>query len=153
MSLDNKIVIDATNYNSSINGMLEEFEGSEIPTPEHLQRYFTSAKLIKAFNNVDYLRLIQLSKIDSSETKASIPIFGDFTESKNKVSEFVGKIGSDAIDGGDLSESWRSQPIYVSPYLRYKNKEYSDPFDKFADAEPILLDRSTAENLIFPNNF
>lgn len=150
--LDNKTVIDTTNYNSSINGILEEFENSDLPTSEYLQQYFSGAKFVKSFNNIDYIRLVQLSNQNEIENKAFIPVFSDFDKPKIQVSKFIERIGFDVIDAGSLSESWRSQPgqpIYVTPYLRYKNKNYSDPFEKFANADPILLDKETAENLIF----
>lgn len=40
----------------------------------------------------------------------AIPVAGDAADAKTKVMQLIDELGFDAVDAGDLDESWRQQP-------------------------------------------
>ncbi|NYI38149.1 NADPH-dependent F420 reductase [Aeromicrobium tamlense] len=118
-ALDGKIVIDANNYYPERDGIVETIRDGLQSTSELLQQRLAGASVVKAFNNIFFRALEALAEPAHKEERSSLPIFGDDPDAKAAVIDYLDTIGYDALDGGDLAESWRTEngkPAYVYPY-------------------------------------
>jgi 8-hydroxy-5-deazaflavin:NADPH oxidoreductase len=66
--------------------------------------------VIKAFNNIYAQRLRDHGRPQGAPGRIALPIAGDDQAAKSTVIELIGDLGFDAVDAGDLNESWRQQP-------------------------------------------
>jgi len=118
-SLADKIVIDTLNYYPERDGVLPEIRTDKISTSELVQAHLVRSRVVRALNNLDFVRLGNLARPAGSTDRSALPVAGDDAAAKGAVIEFLDRIGYDVVDMGPLSESWRSEPtmpIYVTPY-------------------------------------
>ncbi|MFT3662450.1 MAG: NAD(P)-binding domain-containing protein [Gordonia sp. (in: high G+C Gram-positive bacteria)] len=145
-----KTVIDATNYYPARDGDVPELLDGSTTSSEVLAGRFAGADLVKGMNNVDFVRLGVLGRPAGSSDRTALPIAGDSTEAKRRVTEFLDVVGYDALDLGPLAEGRRSQPgtpIYVTPYSRTAANAPEDPMAAFLTAEPVPVPAAEAEAL------
>jgi predicted dinucleotide-binding enzyme len=119
-TLAGKIIIDTLNYYPQRDGVMPEVKTGAIATSEIVQRHLTGSQLVRAINNVDFVRLLTNARPAGAADRSALPVAGDDAAAKAAVVGFLDKIGYDAVDMGPLSESWRSEPtmpIYVAPYM------------------------------------
>ena len=127
--LRGKVVIDTNNYYPDRDGNIAELDDESTTSSELLQEHLPTSKVVKAFNNINYRNLRNLSRPTGSPDRSVLAIAGDDTAAKAQVTEFLDAIGYDALDVGPLAEGWRFQrdtPAYAVPY-------FSDP-----DVKPTL---------------
>jgi len=113
------VVIDTCNYYPQRDGQITELDDESTTTSELVQRHLPGSSVVKAFNNISYVHLLELARPSDSRERSVLPIAGDDVEAKTAVSTFLDRIGYDAYDAGVLSEGWRFQrdtPAYVAPY-------------------------------------
>jgi 8-hydroxy-5-deazaflavin:NADPH oxidoreductase len=119
-ALVGKIVIDTMNYYPERDGIMREEKTDTISTSELVQRHLSESYVVKAFNNMDYIRLFACARPKGSRERSAVPVAGDNVEAKTVVMQFIDTIGYDAVDMGRLADSWRSEPttpVYVFPYI------------------------------------
>lgn len=149
-ALEGKIVVDATNYYAERNGVIPELVGGATTSSEFLRDALPGARLVKALNNVDFIRLPRLARPAGDAERSALPIAGDDAAAKQAVIALLDALGFDALDLGDLSEGWRSQPgtpLYVAPYSRPVEPPLEDPMQNFVSATPVAVPRADAERL------
>jgi predicted dinucleotide-binding enzyme len=115
-----KIVVDTMNYYPERGGEMPEVQTDKTSTSELVQRHLNKSHVIRAFNNLDFVRLRRLARPAGSPERSAVPIAGDDATAKAAVAHFLETIGYDVVDMGPLAESWRSEPttpIYVVPYV------------------------------------
>lgn len=115
-----KIVIDTMNYYPERDGEMPEVQTDIISTSELVQRHLPKSHVIRAFNNLDFVRLRRLARPERSPERSAVPVAGDDAIAKAVVTNFLNTVGYDTVDMGVLAESWRSEPttpIYVTPYI------------------------------------
>ncbi len=120
--LAGKVVIDTNNYYPERDGQIAALDNDESTTGELLQRHLPESKVVKGFNNIWFQHLAELARPSGSAERTALPIAGDDAAAKLVVTEFLDKIGYDAVDVGPLAENWRTQrdtPVYVAPYGPY----------------------------------
>jgi 8-hydroxy-5-deazaflavin:NADPH oxidoreductase len=106
-----KIVIDANNYYPGPGGRIAELEADETTSSELLASLLPGATVVKAFNTIQYQRLVDESRPDAAaEERLAIPIAGDDHRAKQTVSDLIDQIGFTAVDAGRLADSRRQQP-------------------------------------------
>lgn len=66
--------------------------------------------VLKAFNNINWKNLLNDSKPAGSPGRIALPVAGDDTNAKSKLIRLIDDIGFDAVDAGNLGDSWRQQP-------------------------------------------
>lgn len=66
--------------------------------------------VLKAFNNINWKNLLNDGKPAGTPGRIALPVSGDDADAKAKLIGIVDEIGFDAIDAGNLLESWRQQP-------------------------------------------
>lgn len=66
--------------------------------------------VIKAFNTMNYKRLLELGRPAGTPGRLAIPVAGDDARAKQAVLQLVEELGFDAVDDGGLDNSWRQHP-------------------------------------------
>ncbi|HJF11957.1 NADPH-dependent F420 reductase [Corynebacterium falsenii] len=119
--LKGKTVIDTSNYYEQRDGFIDKLDKRQITTSQILQDRVPEAKVVKAFNNINFAHLGELARPAGDGQRTSLVIAGNDAEAKKQVSEFLDSIGYGTYDAGDLSEGWRfdnGQPAYGKPYIQ-----------------------------------
>jgi predicted dinucleotide-binding enzyme len=119
-ALAGKIVVDTMNYYPERDGTMPEVKTETISTSELVQRHLPESYVVKALNNMDFIRLLTCARPSGSSGRGAVPIAGDDAKAKSVVSQFIDAIGYDTVDMGTLADSWRSEPttpVYVFPYI------------------------------------
>ncbi len=119
-ALAGKIVIDTMNYYPERDGDMPEVATDRVATSELVQRHLAEARVVRALNNMDWVRLYVRARPAGAPDRSTLPIAGDDVEGKAAVASFLDAIGYDAVDIGALADSWRSgpgTPVYVLPYI------------------------------------
>jgi predicted dinucleotide-binding enzyme len=66
--------------------------------------------VLKAFNNINWKNLLNDGKSAGTPGRIALPVSGNDANAKAKLIRIIDEIGFDAVDAGNLSESWRQQP-------------------------------------------
>ncbi|MET0425420.1 MAG: NADPH-dependent F420 reductase [Actinoplanes sp.] len=120
--LAGKVVIDTNNYYSQRDGNIAALDDDSTTSSELLQDHLGSARVVKAFNNINYNPLGTLVRPAGAEDRSALAIAGDDAEAKRVVTEFLDALGYDTVDAGPLAEGRRYQPntpAYGIPYGGY----------------------------------
>jgi 8-hydroxy-5-deazaflavin:NADPH oxidoreductase len=119
-ALAGKVVIDTMNFYPERDGEMAEVKTETVATSELVQRHLARSQVVRALNNLDWVRLFKRARPAGAADRSAVPIAGDHAEAKVAVARFIEAIGYDVVDMGPLAESWRSQPtapVYVRPYI------------------------------------
>ena len=117
--LRGKVVIDTNNYYPQRDGHIAELDDESTTTAELLQAHLPESKVVKAFNNINFVMLADLARPSGDPERSVLAIAGDDAEAKAVVTRFLDEIGYDAHDAGPLAEGWRFQrdePAYADLY-------------------------------------
>ncbi|QQN36426.1 MULTISPECIES: NADPH-dependent F420 reductase [Rahnella] len=118
--LAGKIVVDTMNYYPERDGEMTEICTAEITSSELVQKHLHKSRVVRALNNMDWVRLGNRARPAGSGDRSALPVAGNDEAAKADVIALIDKLGYDAVDMGTLSESWRSEPTmpaYVLPYM------------------------------------
>jgi predicted dinucleotide-binding enzyme len=107
--LAGKVVIDTNNYYPQRDGQWERLDDESSTNAELLQEHLPTSKVVKAFNNINYVPLGKEPLETGSKDRRALSIAGDDPDAKAVVTELIEKIGFDVVDAGPLSEGWRYQ--------------------------------------------
>ena len=119
-SLAGKTVIDTMNYYPDRDGRLAHLDAGTLTSSALVQRHLADARVVKAFNNIDFHRLYTSARPSGAPDRSGLPIAGDDPAAKADVAGLLDVLGYDAVDIGTLADSWRSEPgtpVYVQPYF------------------------------------
>ncbi|MFD7055162.1 NADPH-dependent F420 reductase [Streptomyces mirabilis] len=119
-ALAGKTVIDTMNYYPERDNRIAELDAGEQTSSSLVQRHLADSLVVKACNNIDFVRLFTAARTTGAGDRSALPIAGDDTAAKAQVTELLDALGYDAVDIGTLADSWRSEPgtpVYVQPYL------------------------------------
>jgi len=147
-ALAGKTVIDTMNYYPERDGVMPEVKTDTIATSELVQKHLSHSRVVRALNNMDFVRLLSLARPKGSAERSALPVASDHAQAKAAVTDFLDKIGYDAVDMGPLSESWRSEPtmpIYVNPYWGLDD---SNAVSSFMTAPGRVVTRKEAAALL-----
>lgn len=128
-ALTGKTVIDAMNYYPQRDGTFPELETGDLTSSSMLQRHLDRSRVVKAFNNIDARRLLVNARPTDAADRSALPVAGDDDAVKSDVVLLLDALGYDAVDVGELSDSWRTQPgtpVYVQPYFPAQRPEGLD---------------------------
>jgi predicted dinucleotide-binding enzyme len=109
-ALTGKTVIDTGNYYPERDGQIAELEDARTTSSELLAAHLPDAKVVKAFNTMNYQQLATEGVPAGTPNRRAIPIAGDDAEAKRVVAALIDEFGFDAVDAGPLSEGRRFQP-------------------------------------------
>jgi predicted dinucleotide-binding enzyme len=80
-----------------------------------VQRHLPGARVVKAFNNIDFRRLLVLARPSDAPDRSALPVAGDSTEAKAEAKKLLDALGYDAVDIGTLSEDEGRRWFYENP--------------------------------------
>jgi predicted dinucleotide-binding enzyme len=66
--------------------------------------------VVKAFNTINWRRLLENGKPRGASGRIAIPVAGDDKRAKDVVIQLIDQLGFDGVDAGTLDESWRQEP-------------------------------------------
>ena len=130
------VVIDTGNYYPTRDGRIAAIERGQTESgwvAEHIGR-----PVIKAFNNIGFASLLEKGKPKGTPGRIAIPVAGDPPSARATVLALVEELGFDAIDAGNLTESWRQQPgspAYAQDFDAVRLKEALTSADRSRIAE------------------
>jgi 8-hydroxy-5-deazaflavin:NADPH oxidoreductase len=133
--LADKVVMDTGNYYPQRDGQIPELNSGSLTTSEYLARQLPRSEVIKVFNNIFFKHLASLARSAGAPDRSYLPIAGDSSAAKAKVTEFLDSIGYGVIDVGPLAEGWRQEPdtpVYGAPYGSFDDEKGTS-----ADADVI----------------
>lgn len=147
------IIIDMCNYYPKWrDGYISEFN-EDITESEWVQLHLGKS-IIKAFNSISFLSLDGLGKPKGDVERIGIPVAGDNEIKKKIVMDLVDDLGFDPVDGGELKDSWRQQPVTsvyckdltaneIKKQLKLMGNERTNEI-----REAIIVNRNTQEEYI-----
>jgi predicted dinucleotide-binding enzyme len=117
--LAGRVVIDAMNYYSGRDGDMGELDDGSTTSSELLAAHLPEAKVVKAFNTMNWQVLRDRPKPGGGKDRLAIFLAGDDVEAKTLVSGLIEEIGFAPVDTGNLAEGGRRQqpgsPLYNEP--------------------------------------
>jgi 8-hydroxy-5-deazaflavin:NADPH oxidoreductase len=118
VGLAGKVVVDTNNYYPQRDGHFEELDADRTTSSELLQGRLQGARVVKAFNAMQWERLRDLGHPSGDPNRLGIPLSGDDEEAKRIVAELIDAMGFDAVDAGTLAEGGRKHqpgtPVYAA---------------------------------------
>ncbi|MFC3160414.1 NADPH-dependent F420 reductase [Chryseobacterium arachidis] len=117
---DKVIVVDTSNYYPTRDGIMPVFDNQleSVWVSEQLGR-----PVVKAFNNLLAYSLENEGRPNAEDNRVAMAISGDDENAKKIISQLIDEVGFDAVDSGNLSESWRHQPGMPSYCTELNAKE------------------------------
>ncbi|MGH2995612.1 MAG: NADPH-dependent F420 reductase [Gaiellaceae bacterium] len=116
-----KVVIDTNNYYPGRDGHFEELDSDDTTSSELLQAHLSDARVVKAFNAMQWQHLRDFGRPSGDPERVGIPISAGDEAAKRTVSELIDQIGFDAVDAGSLAEGGRKHqpgsPVYTADLL------------------------------------
>ena len=151
-ALAGKTVIDTMNYYPERDGRIAELDAGKLTSSSVVQRQLAGARVVKAFNSIDFRRLFTLARPSGAPDRSALPIAGDDPASKAEVAQLLDTLGYDAVDIGALADSWRTEPgtpVYVQPYLPARPEGMSPEEGRrwFFDTPGIAMPASRVKEL------
>ena len=110
-TLGGKVVIDATNPIADappVNGVLKLFTNLDESLMERLQRACPHARLVKAFNSVGTMMMVNP---DFAGTRPTMFICGNDVPAKQTVSQLLDQFGWEAEDMGQVESARALEPL------------------------------------------
>jgi predicted dinucleotide-binding enzyme len=105
--LAGKIVIDTNNYYFERDGHYADIDAETTTGSELLQQHLPEAKVVKAFNNIQWEQLGAEGRPAGAPDRRALSIAGDNAAAKQTVTELINEFGFDVVDAGPLAEGWR----------------------------------------------
>ncbi len=103
------VVIDTGNYYpQQRDGLIADIENGM--TESRWVAMQLGHAVIKAFNGIYAANILERPRPVGSPERIALPVAGDDDVAKKVVMDLIVELGFDAVDAGDVDESWRQQP-------------------------------------------
>ncbi|HYL78189.1 MAG TPA: NAD(P)-binding domain-containing protein [Bryobacteraceae bacterium] len=105
---DNVVIVDTGNYYPQRDGRIGGIEDGM--TESRWVSTQLGRSVIKAFNTMNYRRLLKNGRPKGTPGRVALPVAGDDQRAKQVVMRLVDELGFDPVDDGGIEDSWRQQP-------------------------------------------
>lgn len=105
---DDVVVVDTGNYYPQRDGRIPGIEDGT--TESRWVAKQIGRSVVKAFNTMNYKRLLERGRPKGTPGRIALPVAGDDQRAKQIVMRLVDQLGFDPVDDGGLDDSWRQQP-------------------------------------------
>jgi 8-hydroxy-5-deazaflavin:NADPH oxidoreductase len=115
--LTGKVVIATINYFPQRDGVIAEIDGGTTTAPGILQAHLPASKVVRAFSMLDAADMSGDGHPKGDPRRRALALAGDDPAARRFVAGLYDEFGFDALDLGDLKESWRvdpGQPAFVT---------------------------------------
>ena len=134
-----RTILSTGNYYPYRDGRIKQLDTIETTTAEYEQALLPGTRIVKAFNSIVAHHIPFLA---GSQPRTALPVAGDDTEAKTRISSIVNVLGFDTVDAGTLAESWRFEPESGAYTAIYAASQDGFTEDYLADqGTPISADR------------
>jgi len=113
--LEGKTVMDANNYYPDRDGHIPVLDRFETTTSRLVAEHLSQSNVVKVFNAILAPDLTQDARSKGAPDRRALPVAADDPAAKARVIALLDEIGFDAVDAGELDESWRferAKPAY-----------------------------------------
>ncbi|WP_327111276.1 hypothetical protein OHB12_25250 [Nocardia sp. NBC_01730] len=112
--LAGKTVIDTMNYYPQRDGRVAVLDSAELTSSALVQRHLSGSRVVKAFNNIDFRRLLTSARPSGAADRSALPIADDDAAAKAEVAALLNALGYDAVDIGAFADSCAVNPAHRS---------------------------------------
>jgi predicted dinucleotide-binding enzyme len=106
---DDVVIVDTGNYYPrERDGRIDAIE--EGMTESQWTSNVLGRPVLKAFNNLHWLSLLEGGRPGGASDRIALPVAGDDDRHKVRLFALLDQLGFDAVDAGPLATSWRQQP-------------------------------------------
>ena len=105
--LAGKVVISTINYFPEHLGHIAGIDNGSTTAPGLLQQHLPKSKVVRAFSMIDAADMSEDGHPEGDPKRRALALSGDDAEAKLLVAGLYNQFGFDALDIGDLDESWR----------------------------------------------
>ncbi|MGE6385592.1 NADPH-dependent F420 reductase [Pseudomonas sp. NPDC078416] len=119
--LAGKTVLDANNYYPDRDGPIPALDRFETTTSRLLAEHLSRAHVVKVFNAILADDLSRDTRPGTAHDRRALPVAADDPAAKALAIQLLDEVGFDAVDAGNLDESWRferAKPAYCIPLNR-----------------------------------
>lgn len=109
-ALRGKLVIDATNYWWTAEGIHEKYMDPRTSTSEIIQDFLPDSRVVKAFNHMAYLDLEDEARPQNTPGRKALAIAGDDPADVTAMATLINEFGFDPVVVGPLAEGIRMEP-------------------------------------------
>ncbi|MCF7533636.1 NADPH-dependent F420 reductase [Pseudomonas petrae] len=116
--LEGKTVLDANNYYPERDGPIPALDAFETTTSRLLAEHLSGALVVKVFNAILADDLLRDARPGQAHDRRALPVAADDPAAKALAIRLLDEVGFDAVDAGNLDESWRferAKPAYCIP--------------------------------------
>ncbi len=116
--LAGKTVLDANNYYPDQDGPIPALDRFETTTSRLLAEHLPHAHVVKVFNAILADDLMRDARPVKAHDRRALPVAADDPGAKALAVRLLDEVGFDAVDAGNLDESWRferAKPAYCIP--------------------------------------
>ena len=116
--LADKVVIGTMNYIPELVGRVKEIDEGTTTAVGLLQAHLPASRVVCAFSMIGAAEMSGDGHPKGDPKRRALALAGDDASAKQFVAKLYDKFGFDALDIGDLQESWRiapGQPAFVIP--------------------------------------
>ena len=107
-ALAGKVVIDAMNYWSPIDGVQDDFEVGS--SSETIAAYLAGARVVKTLNHIGYHDLEAQGRPAGSADRRALAVASDDAAAAEAVMGLIEDLGYDAVNAGDLATGAAFEP-------------------------------------------
>jgi 8-hydroxy-5-deazaflavin:NADPH oxidoreductase len=115
--LAGKVVIATVNYFPQRFGHVPEIDNGTTTAPGLLQAHLPESRVVRAFSMINAAEMSGDGHPPGDPKRRALALAGDDPAAKRLVAGLYDQFGFDAVDLGDLDESWRveaGQPAFVT---------------------------------------
>jgi predicted dinucleotide-binding enzyme len=105
--LEGKVVIATINYFPDRLGHIPAIDSGSTTAPGLLQEHLPKSRVVRAFSMIDAADMSSDGHPQGDSKRRALALAGDDTDAKRLVAELYDQFGFDALDIGNLDESWR----------------------------------------------
>lgn len=141
---DDVVIADTSNYYPFRDDYIEDIENGMVESVWVSKQI--GRPIVKALNNQLAYTLDSKGTPEGTAGRIAMAIFGEHATQKQVMIDVVNDLGFDAVDGGALSDSWKSQPgtpAYCTELTKVELIEALNNADQ--ERAPILRDKVMAK--------
>jgi len=135
--LAGKVVIDAMNYWSPVDGVFDDFESDPRTTSEIVDEFLAGSRVVKSLNHIGYHELGEDDLAAGDSARRALALAGDDANAKALVMTFIDRLGYDAVDAGPLASGRAFEPateIFTGSHTAHQLRALVEAARHLADA-------------------
>lgn len=125
------VVIDTSNYYPQRDGKIDAVEAGQVESEWVIEQI--GHPIAKAWNTILAASFAEKANVANSSNRLAIPVAANDEKTMQVALSLVEATGLDAVDGGNITDSWRQQPgspVYCTELTKDEIKPALDKADR-----------------------